>query len=173
VDLDPQGVVVDLGTGSGAIALSVAVETKAARIIGTDASVEALAVARANLAGLGKPALRVEMYEGDWFHAVPPDVRGQVDVIVSNPPYVAEHEELPAEVVDWEPPGALIAGPTGLEAFERIVGEAHDWLTPGGALVVEIAPHQRDDVLAMCGPYSAAEVKPDLTGRDRVLLARS
>ena len=173
MDLGPQGVVVDLGTGSGAIALSVAVESEATRIIGTDASPDALAVARANLAGLGKPALRVELYEGDWFAAVPIDVRGEAEVVVSNPPYVAEHEELPSEVADWEPRGALIAGPTGLEAIEHIIGEARDWLKPGGALVVEIAPHQRDAVLALCTDYAAAEVRQDLTGTDRVLLARS
>jgi release factor glutamine methyltransferase len=171
VDMNPPGVVVDLGTGSGAIALSVAVETNARRIIGTDASSDALAVARANLAGLGKPALRVELYEGDWFEALPADIRGGVDVIVSNPPYIAAGEELPAEVADWEPRDALISGPSGLEAIERIVGEAREWLKPGGALVLEIAPHQRDAVLAMCADYTSAEVRKDLTDRDRVLVA--
>ena len=173
IDLDPQDVVVDLGTGSGAIALSVAVETKARRIIATDASPDALAVARANLAGLGRPATRVELYEGDWFDALPNAIRGAVEVIVSNPPYVAEHEALPSEVIDWEPRGALVAGPTGLEAIERIVGEARDWLKPGGALVVEVAPHQRQAVLALCVDYAETEIRQDLAGRDRVVIARS
>jgi release factor glutamine methyltransferase len=173
VDLGPENLVVDLGTGSGAIALSVAVETKATRIIATDTSPDALAVARANLAGVGAPALRVELREGDWFEAMPDDVRGRVDVIVSNPPYIAEDEELPAEVADWEPVAALRAGPTGLEAIERIVGDAPKWLRPGGALVLEIAPHQRDPVLAMCSSFDRADVRQDLTGRDRVLVARS
>ncbi|MBA3654149.1 MAG: peptide chain release factor N(5)-glutamine methyltransferase [Actinobacteria bacterium] len=171
IDLDPRGVVVDLGTGSGAIALSVAVETKAARIIATDASADALAVARANLAGLGHRATRVELYEGDWFAAVPADVRGGVDVIVSNPPYIAAHEDLPGEVADWEPTTALVAGATGLEAIERIAGEAPEWLRPGGTLVVEIAPHQRDAALRLCTRYLHAEVRKDLTERDRVLVA--
>jgi release factor glutamine methyltransferase len=172
IDLDPQHVVVDLGTGSGAIALSVAVETNAARVIGTDASPDALSVARANLAGLGQRALHVELYEGDWFAAVPADVKGQVDVIVSNPPYIAANEELPSEVIDWEPRDALIAGATGLEAIERIVTEASEWLRPDGALVVEIAPHQRDAVLATCTGFADVEIRKDLTGRDRVLVAR-
>jgi len=172
IDLDPQNVVVDLGTGSGAIACAVAAETNAARIIATDASPDALDVARANVAGLGQPALRVEIHEGEWFSAVPDDVRGAVEVIVSNPPYVAEHEELPSEVIDWEPRGALIAGPTGLESIAHIVRHAPEWLAPGGALVLEIAPHQRDEVLAMCTAFARCEVRRDLTGRDRVLVAR-
>src|SRR5438270_7454430 len=80
IDLDPRDVVVDLGTGSGAIALAVAVETNVQRVIATDASADALAVARANVAGVGSPAVRVELYEGDWFDPVPDDVRGGVDV---------------------------------------------------------------------------------------------
>jgi release factor glutamine methyltransferase len=173
IDLTPKDVVVDLGTGSGAIACALAAETKVARIIATDASPDALAVARANVAALGQPALRVEVYEGSWFDAVPDDVRGAVDVVVSNPPYIGENEELPPEVVDWEPRDALIAGPTGLEAIERIVTDAPAWLRPGGALVIEIAPHQRDAALAMCGAFSHAEIRKDLTGRDRVLVARA
>jgi release factor glutamine methyltransferase len=172
IDLDPRDVVVDLGTGSGAIALSVAVETRAARVIGTDASSDALAVARANLAGIGRPALRVELHEGDWFDAVPGDVRGRVDVVVSNPPYVAASETLPGEVIDWEPRSALISGPTGLEAIERIVADAPGWLRPGGALVLEIAPHQREAVVGMCSSFASVEIRPDLAGRDRVVVAR-
>jgi release factor glutamine methyltransferase len=170
IELQPD-VVVDLGTGSGAIACALAVETKASRIIATDASAKALEVARANVAALGQPALRVEVYEGDWFAAVPPDLRGAIDVIVTNPPYIGEGEELPSEVIDWEPRPALIAGPTGLEAIERIVRESREWLRPGGALVAEIAPHQRDAVLAMCRDHASVDVRKDLTGRDRVLVA--
>ncbi len=171
IDLQPD-VVVDLGTGSGAIACALAVETTASQIIATDASPEALEVARANVAALGQPARRVEVHEGHWFEALPDDVRGKVDVIVSNPPYIAAHEQLPSEVIDWEPTTALIAGPTGLEAIEHIVGEAREWLRPGGALVVEIAPHQRDAVVSLASGYDDVEIRQDLTGRDRVLLAR-
>jgi release factor glutamine methyltransferase len=173
IDLVPDhGTVVDLGTGSGAIALAIAVETKAGAIWATDASADALAVARANLAGLGAPAKRVQMVEGDWFNALPAELRGTVDVIVSNPPYIGANEALPSEVVDWEPASALVAGPTGLEAIERIVTASPTWLRAGGSLVIEIAPHQRDAALAMCVAFEHAEVRTDLTGRDRVLVAR-
>jgi len=167
--------VADLGTGSGAIALSLAVEVPDARVWATDASSDALAVARANLAGIGSPAaVRVRLEEGHWFEALPGAFRGQFDVLVSNPPYIAAGEELPAEVVDWEPRGALIAGPTGLEAVEELVEGAPEWLAPGGALVVEIAPHQSDRVLELVStaPFQGAEVRPDLNGRARVLVAR-
>src|SRR5581483_11962387 len=96
--------VADLGTGSGAIALSIAVEVPDARVWATDASADALAVARANLAGIGSPAAkRVRIEQGSWFDALPAAFRGQFDVVVSNPPYIAAHEDLPPEVVDWEP----------------------------------------------------------------------
>jgi release factor glutamine methyltransferase len=172
IDLDPQDVVIDLGTGSGAIALAVAVETSVARVIATDQSEDALAVARANLAGIGSPALRVQICAGDWFDAVPADVRGAVDVVVSNPPYIAAGEQLPSDVIEWEPQDALIAGPTGMEAIERIVAEAPAWLRPGGALVLEIAPHQADDVRALATGFADVEIRKDLAGRDRVLVAR-
>lgn len=165
---------VDLGTGSGAIALSIAVEVPGALVWATDASADALAVARANLSGLGKPAQRVRVVEGDWYGALPPELRGRVDLIVSNPPYVAAHEKLPAEVIDWEPRRALIAGPTGLEAIETVVGGAREWLAVGGALVVEIAPHQAGAAreLAASAGFADVSIEKDLTGRDRVLVAR-
>lgn len=170
VSMDPR-IAVDLGTGSGAIACALATETNAERIVATDSSPRALEVARANIAALGQRALPVEVYQGFWFDALPADLRGEVDVIVSNPPYIGADEELPSEVIDWEPREALIAGETGLEAVAHIVTEAEDWLRPGGALVVEIAPHQRDAVLALCRNYEHAEIRKDLTDRDRALIA--
>ena len=163
-------VVVDLGTGSGAIALSVATEVADAEVWGVDVSADALAVARANLAAAGtRVAPRVRLVEGSWFSALPGELRGKIDLVVSNPPYIADHErpELPADVVDWEPPGALFSGPTGLEAVQHLLGEAPRWLAPDGVLVCEIAPHQAP-VLAGAG----RTIRPDLTGRDRVLVAR-
>lgn len=163
--------VVDLGTGSGAIALSVAAEVPTATVWGTDRSADALAVARANLAGLGRAAARVRLAEGDWFDALPDDVRA--DVIVSNPPYVAADEVLPAEVADWEPHGALVAGPLGTEAVDRILAEARAWLRPGGVVVLELAPHQAATVAGRAARLGyEAEVRPDLAGRERVLIAR-
>lgn len=173
--LDRPGVAVDLGTGSGAIALSLAAERwPHVEVWATDASAEALAVARANLAGLGRRAAVVRLLEGDWFGALPDDLRGRIDVIVSNPPYVAEDEPLPPQVADWEPREALVPGPTGLEDIERIVVEAPSWLTDVGALVVEIGETQgaAAERLAMAAGFAQARVHPDLTGRDRALVAR-
>ncbi|MGI8776947.1 MAG: peptide chain release factor N(5)-glutamine methyltransferase [Acidimicrobiales bacterium] len=169
-------VVVDLGTGSGAIGLSLAAEVPGARVWATDASADALAVARANLAGLGShAATRVRLVEGDWWDALPDEMRGTVDVVVSNPPYVAAGEELPPEVADWEPVSALRAGPTGLEALEVVVGGAREWLRRPGALVAELAPSQARAAVTMAveAGFGEVEVKPDLAGRARVLVARS
>jgi release factor glutamine methyltransferase len=132
-------VAVDLGTGSGVIALSIAAETwPRVDVWATDASPAALDLASANLAGLGRRAAVVRLAEGSWFDALPGEVGGRVDVVVANPPYVAEGDLLPSEVADWEPVQALVAGPTGLEAIEQIVGTAPKWLAPDGVLVVEI-----------------------------------
>ena len=165
----------DLGTGSGAIALSLAVESEAGEIWATDVSADALEVTRANLAGVGRPAGRVRLAEGCWYEALPVGLRGQIDVVVSNPPYIAAAEGLPAEVADWEPTRALVAGATGLEAIETLVAQAPDWLRPGGQLVVEIAPHQATEVLAMAQAtaLASASVEVDLAGRPRVLVARA
>lgn len=167
---------VDLGTGSGAIALSIARELPGVEVWGVDRSADALAVARANAAGLGRAGTAVRLVEGSWFEPLPPLLRGQVDLVVSNPPYVGEHEvdDLPPEVAHWEPRSALVAGPTGLEQIEAIVVEAPAWLARPGVLVVEIAPHQRRAVtgLALDAGFEDVEVRPDLAGRARTLVAR-
>ena len=168
--------VVDLGTGSGAIAISLAAELPDAEVWATDVSNDALAVARANIAGAGHIATRIRLAHGDWFEALPDHLRGHVRVAVANPPYIAEDEvdSLPPEVADHEPRVALVSGPTGLEAIERIITEAPAWLEPAGALVVEIAPSQAQAVIALARATSFAEarVERDLTGRDRVLVVR-
>lgn len=165
--------VADLGTGSGAIALSLAVECPRARVYATDLSGEALAVARANLTGLGRAATRVSIHEGSWFDALPSALRGSVDVVVSNPPYVADNEALPSAVADWEPTPALRAGPTGTEDIEVLLAGAPEWLRPDGVLVVEMAPHQ---AVAMAERARALgydpDVRTDLAGRERALVAR-
>ncbi|HEX7167437.1 MAG TPA: peptide chain release factor N(5)-glutamine methyltransferase [Acidimicrobiales bacterium] len=166
--------VVDLGTGSGAIALSIAQEAPSAQVWATDRSSAAIEVARANLAGLGNAAARVRLLEGSWFEPLPATMRGRVDLVVSNPPYIADGEDLPADVEEWEPREALRAGPTGLEDIRTILGEARSWLARHGAAVVEIAPHQSSDAVALATQtgYSGADVRLDLAGRERVLLAR-
>ena len=172
--VEGTAVVVDLGTGSGAIALSVAAERwPHVEVWATDASADALAVARANLAGLGRRAGVVRLLEGDWYTALPGHLRGGVHVIVSNPPYVAADEPLPSEVADWEPSAALVPGPTGLEAVEVIVAGAREWLVPEGWLLVEIGEAQgaAAAALAVDAGFADVTVAPDLAGRDRVLVA--
>lgn len=167
-------VAADLGTGSGAIGLSLAVECPAAEVWLTDRSPAAIEVASANLAGIGRAATRVRIAAGSWFDALPADLEGRIHVVVSNPPYVGEGEDLPAEVAGWEPAEALFAGPTGLDAVREVVAGAATWLAPGGAVVVEIAPHQADEVagLAREAGLVDGEVLPDLSGRARLLRAR-
>lgn len=166
--------VVDLGTGSGAIGLSVAVEVPTTQVWLADASPDALAVARANLAGVGRPGQRVRIAEGDWFEALPAELLGRVDVVVSNPPYVCSGDPLPAEVRDWEPSAALVAGDDGLDDLSRIVADAPRWLARPGALVLECDPRQvgpLGDLLDDAG-FGEADVIEDLAGRPRCIRAR-
>ena len=172
-DADPV-TVADLGTGSGAIALSVAVECPRARVFATDVSADALAVARANLAGLGRAAARVSLHEGDWYEAMPDALRGSVDVVVSNPPYIGAGEELPPVVADWEPPVALRSGPVGDEALRQVIGGAVQWLRPGGAVVLEVASHRAQESarLAADAGFADVRVERDLAGLERVVTGR-
>ncbi|MEZ5266589.1 MAG: peptide chain release factor N(5)-glutamine methyltransferase [Acidimicrobiales bacterium] len=166
--------VVDLGTGSGAIALAVATERTSTDVWGTDVSDGAVAVARANLAGAGRAAARVALRTGSWFEALPAELAGTIGVIISNPPYVAEADELPDEVERWEPAMALRSGPDGLDAARVLIGTAGRWLRPDGALVVELAPGQLATAaeLAVEAGFSMVEVHRDLAGRQRCLVAR-
>jgi release factor glutamine methyltransferase len=169
-----HGRAVDLGTGSGAIALSIAIERPGTDVWATDVSADALDIARANLVGLGRPGRRVTLLEGDWFDALPHELRGTFDLVVSNPPYVAAHEPLPDIVREWEPAGALVPGPTGLEAHARIIAEAQEWLAADGALVLEIGATQAGAVhdLAAAAGFAIVDVHRDLAGRDRAVVAR-
>ena len=222
-------VAVDLGTGSGAIALSLAVEGGSGDagldVWATDSSVEALEVARANLQALQAPTSaralqaptaralqaptaaralqaptaaraaqaksepispdwapldRVRLVHGDWFAALPKGLMGVLDLIVSNPPYVSaeEYPELDPVVRHWEPEGALVAGAAtdgsaGLAEVEAIIAGAPRWLKSGGALVIEVAPHQADAASSMARRAGLAHVRvePDLAGRPRALVA--
>ncbi len=174
---DTSYAVADLGTGSGAIALVLARELPDAEVLATDVSDDALAVARANVAGIGSAATRVRLHAGSWYDALPPEVRGRLRVIVANPPYIAEHEvpDLPRDVVEWEPRGALVSGPTGFEALEVLIADAPAWLDPtGGALVLELAPHQAERALELAADagFTDTRVDRDLVGRARMLVAR-
>jgi release factor glutamine methyltransferase len=175
---EPAGdfVLADLGTGSGVLALALVDELPGVEVWATDVSPDALAVARANLAAVGLAAARVRLGEGSWFDALPGALRGRLQVVVSNPPYVAEaeFEALPEEVRDHEPRQALVGGPSGMDAITEIVIGAPAWLVPEGALVLELAPHQAAEAteLARGSGFVEVEVRPDLAGRDRVLVAR-
>jgi len=165
--------VADMGTGSGAIGLSVATECVSSRVFLTDHSPAALEVATANLIGIGRAATRVSVHHGSWFDALPMAVRGSLDVIVSNPPYVADHEVLPPVVADWEPEDALRSGPTGTDDLLHLVRLSPQWLAADGVLVLEMAPSQTSLIAAECATCGFdAEIHVDLTGRERAVVAR-
>ena len=168
--LPEGGTIVDVGTGSGAIALAVADERSDARIYATDISEEALTWARRNRDSLG---LAVELVAGDLFDALPRELGGAVDVIVSNPPYIgyAEAASLPVDVRDHEPEVALFAPEDGLSVVRRLAEEARVWLRAGGHLVLEIAPQQAGAVAELLSDYRGVRIEKDLTGRDRVAVA--
>ena len=164
--------VLDVGTGSGNIAVALGRELPRSRIVASDISRRALAVARRN-ADLQK-VRQVEFVRSNLFSAF----RGsgaRFDFIVSNPPYVSrrEWEGLPAEIRDFEPRRALLAGESGLEFVERLVRQAATFLRPGGHLIFEIGDGQREDVLALFGRrWTEIETAWDLAGRPRVITAR-
>ena len=166
--------VVDLGTGTGAIALSIAAERVGSEVWAVDRSPGAVDLARSNLAGLGRAATRVRVALGSWFDPLPPELVGRIDMIVSNPPYVADRDVVSDDVAAWEPAEALYSGIDGLDAIRTIVGGAPTWLCVGGTLVLEIAPTQRDAVteLLFDAGFTAVGVHPDLAGRDRVAVGR-
>ena len=171
-------VVVDLGTGSGAIGLSLALELPldATTVWLTDNSLDALDVARANAAGIGRAGANVRIAHGDWFDALPGELRGNIDVLVSNPPYIAVGDsEVDATVVAHEPHAALYSGADGLDALRTVIRGAAEWLRPGGVLVAEIGHRQGDAVRALCVEtgLQQVEVRRDYAGRDRIVLARS
>jgi release factor glutamine methyltransferase len=170
--------VVDLGTGSGAIGLSLAAELP---IMGTevwltDYSTDAVDVARANAIGLGRAAANVRVSHGSWFDALPVDVRGEIDVVVSNPPYIADGDaEVAESVLEYEPHTALFAGDDGLDGVRTIARDARDWLRSGGWLVMEIGYQQGDAVKALLEGFGFVDVAiaNDLTGRPRIAEARN
>ncbi|HWC32620.1 MAG TPA: peptide chain release factor N(5)-glutamine methyltransferase [Actinomycetota bacterium] len=161
-------VVVDVGTGTGAIALAMKRQRPHATVLATDVSPDAVAVARANASRL---ALDVDVLEGDLLSPLADDIRGRVDLVVSNPPYVTreEYDELPDEV-RAEPYEALVGG---TDVHRRLAEESPPWLRPGGWLVVEIGATQADDVRRLLDDrYERVDVHPDLAGRDRVARGR-
>ncbi len=168
--------VLDLCTGTGCIALSIASEREGTHVVATDLSPVAASLARRNCTKLGLDDA-VDVYECDLAAAVPAELMGTFSVLVSNPPYiptaVLEHD-VPAEVKDHEPRLALDGGPDGLNLFRRILALAPQALVPGGWLCVELSEDNVVRAAELCqaqGGWSHVEVRNDLTRRPRVLVA--
>ena len=165
--------IVDVGTGSGAIALALAKELPDAEIHATDISAAALEVARANAARLQLES-RIQFHQTDLLEGL----TGPFDFVVSNPPYVGESEEddVQLEVRKFEPRNAVFAGPTGLEVIVRLVPQAHANLRPGGWLAMEISGTIADRVEGLLGEsdggWKDVRIIPDLQSIPRVILAR-
>ena len=164
--------IADLGTGSGAVGLSVLHELpfESAEVWMTDVSEDALHVARANAAGVGRNAVGARFGHGSWYEALPEDLRGSLDVIVSNPPYIATGDPLVGEsVLNWEPHIALFAGVDGLNDLRAVVSGAVNWLVPGGLLAVEMGFTQANVVsqLFESAGFNNVSVHKDLAGLDR------
>lgn len=169
------GIAVDVGTGSGAIALSLAFEGRFAKVIGTDVSLDALAVASANAAQTaGRPCATVEWRHGSLLGPV---TERALRAVVSNPPYIAFSEagSLPSSVRNWEPPVALFSGENGMAATAQLVREAAHALAPSGLLALEVDIRRASlvaEVAAAHGAYEDVRVLQDLTGRERFVVAR-
>ena len=166
--------VLDIGTGSGAVALAIAYALPGVQVVGLDVQHQALEQARLNAEQLGL-AGRCRFLVSDIFAEVPPG--SLFDLIVSNPPYVADDElaATPPDVRSYEPHAALLGGELGLDFYHRIVPAAPEFLAPRGFLAVEIAEHRADEVTAIfreCGRFEQIAVRDDLGGSPRVVVAR-
>ncbi len=162
---EPPTVIVDLCTGSGNLALALKHTFRSALVWATDLSPRALSLARENGARAG---LKITWLEGDLFAPLPEDLFGRVDLIVSNPPYVAEAEvaALPDDVRDHEPRTALVAGERGDEVLAQIAVEAVHWLSPGGRIALEIGETQGPQTTELFSRYDP-HIEQDLAGKDR------
>ncbi len=166
--------ILDLGTGSGVLAVSLAKERDDLEIWATDISEGALGIAAKNAARHGA-ADRIRLLQGDLFEPIR-GREGFFDMIVSNPPYIRQTEfpTLPIEVRDWEPRIALDGGTDGLDCYRRVAREAHPYLVEGGRLVLEIGAEMAEEVrclFAETGHYRSIAVFQDYAGRDRVIVA--
>jgi release factor glutamine methyltransferase len=176
----PELKVLDIGTGTGCLALYLAAKNQRVQAVAVDISPDALAVATENRThcAVKFPGIetRVEFLQSDVFNALPAERKGTFHVLVSNPPYIDPdlRETLQPEVVKFEPSSALFTEEKGLLILNRILKEAHEWLIPGGKLGLEISPEQavvlKNNAENM-GPYEQVEIKKDLHGRERSLMA--
>jgi release factor glutamine methyltransferase len=164
--------ILDVGTGSGAIALALAKEISHAAMVATDISASALETAKKN-ARNGHLDARIDFRCGNLFEPID----DFFDIIVSNPPYISdeEYEKLPAGVKNYEPPEALLAGPQGMDFYEEIISRAPEYLKKGGWLLLEIGATQEASVgriIAASGHYKDITIRNDYAGRPRVIKAR-
>jgi release factor glutamine methyltransferase len=160
--------IVDVGTGSGAIAIALAHALPYAELTAVDLSAAALAIAKENAARHGVAA-RIRCLHSDLLAAVAGE---SFDAVVANPPYIADGEVLEPQVRDYEPHSALYAGPTGLEAYERLIPQAREVLKPGGRLVLEIGYGQRAAISRLLGKWNEVSFEVDLQNIPRVAIAR-
>lgn len=185
----PAPRVVEPCTGTGAIACAVASEVPGVRVVASDRSEAAVALARTNATALAEglppqpwrpgpwpaPAATVEVRRADVRDAVPPAWHGAVDVLVANPPYLPDHDRgtWAPEVGDHDPPDALVGGHDGHEIVDVLLAAAPEWLRPGGTVVIEIDDRRGPEAVASAGAAGlvGAHVVPDLTGRDRAVVA--
>ena len=166
----PRGIVVDVCTGSGCIALSLVDEGQYDRVLGVDLSGEALAVAADNARRTGLP---VDLLRGDL---AAPLRTASVDALVANPPYIAsaEYAALDPSVRDWEPSMALVGGPDGLDVTRRLLDDGRRVVTPGGWIALELDATRAEATASLAGAYGwqGVTIHPDLFGRERYLLAQ-
>lgn len=164
----PPTLILDLGTGSGALLLAALHEWPGARGVGIDASVAALAVATRNAERLGIAA-RAEFRSGNWGQGL----TKKFDLVLSNPPYVEDNAELSSDVRDHEPASALFAGPEGLDDYRRLIPQLHGLLADNGVAIIEIGWTQAKAVIAIAAAVGLhGDVRQDLAGRDRCLVLR-
>ena len=170
-----EALVIDACTGSGCIALSIAQERPLAHVVATDISPLACTIAAENRDRLALSD-RIDVWECDLLSAVPEELLGSVDLLISNPPYIpsADVPELPAEVAGFEPHLALDGGEDGLDVYRRILSQAREWLRPGsGLLAIELDERRVNGAAEEARQwYEDVRVVADLAGRDRIVTAR-
>ena len=169
--------IVDLGTGSGVIGLSMAHELPLGKtkVWLTDQSSDALDVARGNLVGVGQKGGGVRLALGSWWNALDASLKGAIDIALCNPPYIAHNDdEVATDVHKWEPHSALYAGDNGLADIREVISGAPIWLANNGWLVLEIGYRQGDEVRALFENAGLVniDIRRDLAGRDRIALAQ-
>ena len=167
----PVRSVLELGTGSGVIAISLACEWKEVHVVATDISEAALFVAQKNAQNFDVQD-KIDFLKSDWFEAI----EGKFDLIISNPPYVglSEINEISQEVLNYDPDLALFAGSDGLGAYKRIIPNLTKFLNPGGTVILEIGASQSESVKMLMNSSGLSQVKTfkDLAGKDRLVTAK-